>query len=196
MSHYDPLLTKELADAATEGDASRVEALLARGVHPNDYFSAIDCPLFRAVDEGQLAIVLLLLRHGARLNRYHLDARHAAYCGHVEVLDVMLDASAKQSANIKQAHAWAGEAAQSAGEALCETDHWAELPSGAQRDILISLIARGLDVNHVYKGDTTMLASAAYQGNAKLVRQLIAAGAGADVARARRPQCGSPALAC
>lgn len=58
----------DLFEAVRQGDAARVEALIAKGANVNAYWRYGETPLFFACDRGFTQIVKVLLDHGAEVN--------------------------------------------------------------------------------------------------------------------------------
>lgn len=93
-----PLDAAAWVRAAGEGDAARVESLLAAGADPNAALESGETALLRAASKGRLEVVRLLLGAGADPNAEREDGftplSVAVFFGHAEVVRALLDGGA------------------------------------------------------------------------------------------------------
>jgi ankyrin repeat protein len=85
-------------DAASQGDVSQVQILLAQGMSANTVGSFDESLLIRAADFGQVEVARLLLAHGANVNYRdktgYTALTSAVEAGSVELVNLLLDAGA------------------------------------------------------------------------------------------------------
>ena len=85
-------------DAASQGDVTRVQALLAQGIGANTLGTFGESMLIRAADFGQVAVARILLDHGANVNHQdetgYTALTSAVEEGSVEMINLLLDAGA------------------------------------------------------------------------------------------------------
>jgi|CXWL01.1.fsa_nt_gi ankyrin repeat protein len=83
MEHRGGEAAERLRRAAEEGDLDETRRLLAGGADPNDFDEIGRTALHYATRHEHLAIVALLLAHGARV-----DARHESSLGNTPLRDI------------------------------------------------------------------------------------------------------------
>lgn len=149
--------------AVEQGDLKRVAAWLDDGLPADFQGDRIGSGLMIAAWEGNIAMMELFARHGARIdltNRYDEQALLlAAWRGHLAAVQWLLDHGA---ATDRPGARWT---------AL----HYATFADHPQ--IVGLLLARGGDVNARAPNGSTVLMMAAREGHADLARQLLEAGA-------------------
>jgi len=89
------VVNEDLIEAVRQGDAGRVEALIAKGANVNAPWRYGETPLFFACDRGFTKVVSVLLEHGAEVNVkdtfYGMTpAMRAADKDHVDILKLLL----------------------------------------------------------------------------------------------------------
>lgn len=88
--------SKALKQAAFEGQAERLVALIAVGMNVNEPDGGGDTPLMLAAARGHAKIVAFLLRNGADVHARNDDGKtalhQAAYGGHIATVDMLLAA--------------------------------------------------------------------------------------------------------
>jgi hypothetical protein len=88
-------VNEELIEAVRQGDATRIEALIAKGANVNASWRYGETPLFFACDRGFTQVVKVLLEHGAEVNIkdtfYAMTpVMRAAYKDHVDIVKILL----------------------------------------------------------------------------------------------------------
>jgi ankyrin repeat protein len=90
--------TSEIVSAARSGDVARIEALVQRGMSPNEWGPGRQTPLMAAAEAGQLGSVRILLERGAEVNRTDWQGESAlikaARYGHAEVAVLLMEQGA------------------------------------------------------------------------------------------------------
>lgn len=149
--------------AVEQGDLKRVAAWLDNGLPADFQGDRIGSGLMIAAWEGNVAMMDLFARHGARIdltNRYDEQALLlAAWRGHLAAVQWLLD------------HGAVADRPGARWTAL----HYATFANHPQ--IASLLLARGGDVNARAPNGSTVLMMAAREGHADLARQLLEAGA-------------------
>ncbi len=149
--------------AVEQGDLASVGAWLAAGMAPDFFDARGGSGLMIAAWEGNVAMMELFIRHGARVdltNRHDEQALHlATWRGHREAVAWLLDR---------------GAAANRSG-ARWSALHYASFAN--RTEIARLLIERGADVNARAPNGSTVLMMAAREGHDGLAGQILAAGA-------------------
>ena len=181
-------------DAVVSGDSGRVKRFLTRNPEAlGDRDDEGLSPLMRAVYEGKTEIVDVLLDRGAevdlheaaalgrtdelrqlvgrstkRANAFSEDGftplHLAAYFGHRDEVELLLDRGADIEARSRNRHLRAVTPLHSAA-------------AGRQNEVAILLLDRGADPNAAQPGGWTPLHQAAASGNLELCKALVAYGA-------------------
>ncbi|MFE5735683.1 ankyrin repeat domain-containing protein [Streptomyces celluloflavus] len=161
-------MVDQLAQAASDGDATAAGRLLKKGVVVDALNSDRCTALELAVRRGHSDVVRLLIEAGANLEQQAGEYREltllclAALQGHTAVIGALLDAGAHPEARSRIGYVPLVLAATAGGEGDPQTV-----------DLLLD---RGADINVVMK-DRTPLDWAAGFGQVQMVRQLLDRGA-------------------
>ncbi|HEX5707707.1 MAG TPA: ankyrin repeat domain-containing protein [Pyrinomonadaceae bacterium] len=101
-SGREPIDARALVRAAGDGDAARVESLLAAGADANSVTESGETPLIRAASKGHADIVRLLLSAGADPNAEREDGFTAlgvaVFFGYADVVRALIEGGADPSA--------------------------------------------------------------------------------------------------
>ncbi|XP_051684962.1 ankyrin repeat and SOCS box protein 3 isoform X3 [Oryctolagus cuniculus] len=155
--------------AASQGHWKIVQILIEAGADPNATTLEETTPLFLAVENGQIDVLRLLLRHGANVNGSHSmcgwnSLHQASFQGNAEIIKLLL----KKGANKE-----------------CQDDFGiTPLFVAAQYGKLESLsilISSGANVNCQALDKATPLFIAAQEGHTKCVELLLSSGADPDL---------------
>jgi uncharacterized protein len=190
--------TNDLVYSCALGKLDAVKEQLQRGANVNGKNEAGRTPLAAAAANGHLAIVNLLLQHGADANSEGKDGNvtktalnFASAKGHTLVVKVLLERKASLKANSVGETALFEAVDGGYGDTVkCLLDHGAEAnspnPDGepvlftaAQKhsDLVPVLVGGGADVNVTNKLGSTALMLSAYYGNTDSVLALLTKGA-------------------
>ncbi|MGC4044078.1 MAG: ankyrin repeat domain-containing protein [Armatimonas sp.] len=178
--------------AVRKGEVELAQQLLAAGAEPNKAMAAVPpgarghSPLVRAAGDGNLAMVKLLLEHGADINKRDGAGRTAllAACLRPEGAIFWADNDEKRGLESATETAWPANLSVEAREELLK----ARDATGEWDSVITLLLERGADVEAetpgtgpnetlLFKGAGTPLLAAAQRGDAPLVKKLLAAGA-------------------
>jgi ankyrin repeat protein/HEAT repeat protein len=163
------------------GNEDKVAELLAQGANPNASNKFGHTPLLKAVTNGSLEVIQLLIDNGADVNAKTKDGRsiiaNAASLREPQAVVLLLKAGAKPDAGALQMASWLGRV--EAAKILLEAgvDPNAGLSSAAQGchvKLVKLLIAKGANVDGPRKGVNTPLHLAALQGGPETVKLLLA----------------------
>lgn len=180
--------------AASQGQAAKVQDLLAQGANPDFQVSGWTA-LLAAANDGHSDIVSLLLEAGADVDAQEpgggWSALHfAAYSGHEAVVELLLDAGApleqtnqagQTAIDVANKHPDIMELIASRGGKGNQLGTTLYNAAGrGQTDEVDRLLRLGADPNFQAPDGTPVLQIAAYQGHVEVLRSLIEAGARID----------------
>lgn len=163
-----------LHKAASEGDVITLKSILKKGAEINATDTLIQTPLMVAAKEGQIKAVKLLLKKGAKTNLQNYFGETALMLAiqqnHVQVVKLLL----KKRADLN----------------LTDRKGWTALMLSKSSEVTALLLAKDMvqakeaKVNYATPTGLTPLMVAAEEGNAAIVKLLIAAGAKKEMTNA------------
>ncbi|KAJ7203241.1 ankyrin repeat-containing domain protein, partial [Mycena pura] len=164
--------TNALQVAAAAGDEELVAEILNEHVADVNAVGSEsgNSALHAAVMKGHMAIIEILLEHGAVRDGSALQA--ASGMGHREIVEILIAHGANVNAIARRDSSWGGHRALAAASA------------GGHKEIVEILIAHGADVNAIAWGnDDSALQAASARGHKEIAEILIAHGADVNARR-------------
>lgn len=166
-----PYLAKKdsIFSAAEFGNVSRIRELIAQGIDINQYDTEGETPLIKAIINGQLVAVKLLIESGATINK---RARYGTFTplffavmyGHRALTQLLISAGASVNPGVYPTWTCLHKAVESGDVQMVQ-----------------DLLQAGLPINHQDFYGWTALHCAAERGYAKIARILINSGADINV---------------